>query len=138
MTDLTLFTSGTAPAAGAAATGVPARSCSGAGSAVPGETVAHAVDLLDALMVTLRSLGGDWIEERLGLVGRCEARLASVKSDTVAELASRDGEARADALESLVTRTGSGNPQNTTLLVIADYDTTTGQLADPQLTTAPP
>ena len=90
MTDLTLFTSGTAPAA----TGVPARSCSGAGSAVPGETVAHAVDLLDALMVTLRSLGGDWIEERLGLVGRCEARLASVKSETVAELARRDGEAR--------------------------------------------
>ena len=294
MTDLTLFTSGTAPPAGAAATGVPARSCSGAGSAVPGETVAHAVDLLDALMVTLRSLGGDWREERLGLGGRCEARWAAVKSETGAELARRDGEARAaeavrarlrqsrggakrdvklagqlaelpetaealadgvitpqharmiadaaeqtpvneaellaaaeseptdvfghtlrdhvneqtageelqqrrrrqraqrrlnlkhqsdgmvelfgrfdpvagarietalaaaakklwhdedpknratpaqryaDALESLVTGTGSGNPQNTTLLVIADYDTTTGQLADPQLADGTP
>ncbi len=61
----------------------------------PEENAAHAVGLLEELVATLRSLGGDWLEERLGLVGRCEARMASVKSDTVTELARRDGEAHA-------------------------------------------
>ena len=51
--------------------------------------------LLDALVVALRSVGGELLEERLGMVGRCEARLAAVKTDTVAELARRDGEAQA-------------------------------------------
>ena len=132
MTDLTLFTSGTAPPAGAAVTGVGARTRDGAGSAVPGETVAHAVDLLDALMVTLRSLGGDWIEERLGLVGRCEARLASVKSDTVAELASRDGEARAaEAVRARLRQSRGGAKRDVKLAgQLADLPETAGALAD--------
>ena len=147
MTDLTLFTNGTAavddaPAAGAgtAGTGVaPAATSRGtlertapAGTAgrAPGvthgvsqasrertapagtarradhgartagprssdEALAQAAALSDALVVALRSVGGELLEERLELVGRCEARLASVRSDTVAELTRRDGEAGA-------------------------------------------
>ena len=45
----------------------------------------------------MRSLGGGLLEERLGLVGRCEAGLAAVRSETVAELALRDGEVKAAA-----------------------------------------
>ena len=56
---------------------------------------AHLLGLLDALVVGLRSLGGERLEERLGLVGRCDARLAGVRAETVAALAARDGEARA-------------------------------------------
>lgn len=47
------------------------------------------------VLAGLRSLGGELLEERLGLVGRCEAGLAAVRSETVAELARRDGEAKA-------------------------------------------
>ena len=108
MTDPTLFTNGTPPA--------PAdRSC-GAGRsdhrnpstppAPPGAAAVNSprgrdsvsgqvVGLLDALVAGLRGLGGERLEERLGLVGRCEARLAGVKAETVAALARRDGEARA-------------------------------------------
>ena len=50
---------------------------------------------LEALLVGLRSLGGDLLEERLGLIGRCEAALAAVRSETVGELARRDGHAKA-------------------------------------------
>ena len=50
---------------------------------------------VEALLSGLRSLGGELLEERLGLVGRCEAGLAAVRSETVAELARRDGEAKA-------------------------------------------
>ena len=39
----------------------------------------------------------------------------------------------ADALETLITRDGSGKSQSTTLLVIADYDTTAGRLQNPRL-----
>ena len=136
MTDLTLFTSGTAPPAGAATTGVAARTCNGARSAVSGETVAHAVDLLDALMVTLRSLGGDWIEERLGLVGRCEARLASVKSETVAELARRDGEARAaEAVRARLRQSRGGAKRDVKLAgQLAELPETAEALADGVIT----
>ncbi|MCY3924204.1 MAG: DUF222 domain-containing protein [bacterium] len=143
MTDLTLFTAGTAPpacgdsaegadgatsgaalrAGSTAVTGAGAGAASGAdpaaatrtggrdgarpageanqasdaGAGAPADSgaAARAVGLLDALVAALRSLGGDRLEERLGLVGTCEARLASVRSQTVAELARRDGEARA-------------------------------------------
>ena len=74
-------TTATRPASGALAAGAP--------------TSGHLVGLLDALVVGLRALGGERLEERLGLVGRCEARLAGVRADTVAALAARDGEARA-------------------------------------------
>ena len=50
---------------------------------------------IEALLVGLRSLGDELLEERLSLVGRCEAGLAAVRSETVAELARRDGEAEA-------------------------------------------
>ena len=51
--------------------------------------------LLDPLLAGLRALGGEHLEERLQIVGRCEARLAAVRAKTVAALARRDGEARA-------------------------------------------
>ncbi len=46
----------------------------------------------------LGSLGGGRLEECLRLVGRCEARLAAVKADKVAELAQWRGEAHAAAV----------------------------------------
>ena len=44
----------------------------------------------------------------------------------------------ADALETLITRDGSGKSQSTTLLVIADYDTTAGRLQNPRLADGTP
>ena len=55
----------------------------------------YLLGLLDELVVGLRSLGGERLEERLGLVGRCDARLAGVRAETVAALAERVGEAGA-------------------------------------------
>ena len=103
MTDLTLF---------ADTSGAVAPSESGAGAVVAagtravsrGETAPRTVESaavdrvagqVEALLVGLRSLGGELLEERLGLVGRCEAGLAAVRSETVAELARRDGAAAA-------------------------------------------
>ena len=60
-----------------------------------GDAVDRVVGLLDALVGGLRGLAGELLEERLGLVGVCEARLAAVKSETVAALAGRVGEAKA-------------------------------------------
>ena len=54
--------------------------------------------LLDALVVGLDGLGGGRLEECLRLLGRCEARLAAVKADKVAELAQWRGEAHAAAV----------------------------------------
>ena len=69
---------------------------SSAGNATPGEpTSGHLLGLLDLLVAGLRGLGGERLEERLRLVGRCDARLAGVRAETVAALAARDGEARA-------------------------------------------
>ena len=51
--------------------------------------------LLDPLVAGLRALGSEHLEERLQIVGRCEARLAAVRAETVAALARRDSEARA-------------------------------------------
>jgi len=50
---------------------------------------------LDVLVGALRDLRGAQVEERLRLVGRCESRLAAVKSEAVAELAAWRGEAHA-------------------------------------------
>ena len=50
---------------------------------------------LDALVAALRDLVGAQVEERLRLVGRCESRLAAVKSEAVAELARWRGVAQA-------------------------------------------
>ena len=58
----------------------------------------HLLGLLDALVVGLDRLGGVRVEECLRLVGRCEARLAAVKADKVAELSLWRGEAHAAAV----------------------------------------
>ena len=63
-----------------------------AGAGAP--TTGHLLGLLDALVVGFRALGGERLEERLRLVGRCDARLAGVRTETVAALAARDGEAK--------------------------------------------
>ncbi len=49
----------------------------------------------DASLAGLRAMGGECLEERLRLVGRCESRLAAVKAETIDALARRDGERRA-------------------------------------------
>ena len=162
MTDLTLFTSGAgttdsaaAPAgidartggapvamgrcdagAGKPATAVDGSGSAASGAATPGETAAHAVELLDALVVTLRSLGGEWLEERLGLVGRCEARLAAVKSETVAELARLVGEAGAAEAVRDRTRNSRGAAKRDVKLAgqLADLPETAGALADGEIT----
>ena len=43
------------------------------------------------------------------------------------------GQRMADAMARLLTREGNGRPQNTRLLVMADFDTVSGQLGDPRL-----
>ena len=164
MTDLTLFTSGvetTDPAAApagidartggapvttdgrGAVAGKPATavdgSCSGSAAsamATPRETAAHAAELLDGLVATLRSLGGEWLEERLGLVGRCEARLAAVKSETVAELARLVGEAGAAEAVRDRTRNSRGAAKRDVKLAgqLADLPETAGALADGAIT----
>ncbi len=59
MTDLTLFTGGTAPPVGAAATGVGARTCYGAGSIIAGrEDSAVGLELLVERVVVLRDACG--------------------------------------------------------------------------------
>ncbi len=50
---------------------------------------------LDAVIERLRALDGDRLEERLGLVGLCENRLAAMRVETVTALVERDGEAGA-------------------------------------------
>ena len=106
------------------------------GVAVPGETAAHAAELLDALVVTLRSLSGEWLEERLGLVGRCEARLAAVKSETVAELARLVGEAGAAEAVRDRTRNSRGAAKRDVRLAgqLADLPDTSEALADGAIT----
>ena len=106
------------------------------GVAAPGETMAHAVELLDALVAALRSLGGELLEERLGLVGRCEARLAAVKSETVAELARLVGEAGAAEAVRDRTRNSRGAAKRDVKLAgqLADLPETAGALADGAIT----
>jgi len=59
------------------------------------DLAARVVASFDASLAGLRALDGERLEERLRIVGRCEARLAAVKAETIATLARRDGEARA-------------------------------------------
>ena len=60
-----------------------------------GDLAGRVLDSLDVLVGALRDLRGARVEERLRLVGRCESRLAAVKSEAVAELATWRGEAHA-------------------------------------------
>ena len=75
----------------------PATSATG-GSGRGGLPSGRLLALLDALVGGLDGLGGGRLEECLRLVGRCEARLAAVKADKVAELARWRGEAHAAAV----------------------------------------
>ena len=114
------------------------RAGSGAESAndAPSESLARAVELLDALVVALRSVNGELLEERLGLVGRCEARLAAVKSETVAELARLVGEAGAAEAVRDRTRNSRGAAKRDVKLAgqLADLPETAGALADGEIT----
>ena len=91
---------------------------------------------LEALLAGLRSLGGELLEERLGLVGRCEAGLAAVRSETVAELARRDGEARAAEAVRDRLRQSRGSAKRDVKLAgqLADLTGTSQALADGDIT----
>ena len=144
MTDLTLF---------ADTSGAVAPSESGAGAVVAagtravsrGETAPRTVESaavdrvagqVEALLVGLRSLGGELLEERLGLVGRCEAGLAAVRSETVAELARRDGAAAAAEAVRDRLRQSRGSAKRDVKLAgqLADLPDTSQALADGAIT----
>ena len=65
----------------------PTGSAPGARAAAGEPTAGHLLGLLDVLVVGLRALAGERVEECLRVVGRCEARLAAVKAEKVEELA---------------------------------------------------
>lgn len=91
---------------------------------------------VEALLAGLRSLGGELLEERLGLVGRCEAGLAAVRSETVAELARRDGEAKAAEAVRDRLRQSRGSAKRDVKLAgqLADLAGTAQALADGDIT----
>jgi len=91
---------------------------------------------VEALLAGLRSLGGEFLEERLGLVGRCEAGLAAVRSETVAELARRDGEAKAAEAVRDRLRQSRGSARRDVKLAgqLADLTSTAQALADGDIT----
>ena len=123
---------GTAVVAGRSAGGADAIGRDGAGR----DALARAAGHLDALVAALRSAGGELLEERLGLVGRCEARLAAVKSETVAELARLVGEAGAAEAVRDRTRNSRGAAKRDVKLAgqLADLPETAGALADGAIT----
>ena len=90
MTELNLFSDQTPQATEVGATGGE--------SDRGGLSSAQLLGLLDGLVVGLDGLSGGRLEECLRIVGRCEARLAAVKADKVAELAQWRGEAHAAAV----------------------------------------
>ena len=98
--------------------------------------VGGVVGQLEALLVGLRSLGGELLEERLGLIGRCEAGLAAVRSETVAELARRDGKAKAAEAVRDRLRQSRGSAKRDVKLAgqLADLDGTAQALAGGDIT----
>ncbi len=99
MTELSLFSDQTPSATEAGGT-TPAAEV-GVATSEPGRggrSSGQLLGLLDALVVGLDGLGGGRLEECLRILGRCEARLAAVKADKVAELARWRGEAHAAAV----------------------------------------
>ena len=99
MTELSLFSDPTPPATeiddSAPASGPGDVAAEPGRGGLPSEQL---LAMLDALVVGLDGLGGGRLEECLRLLGRCEARLAAVKADKVAELARWRGEAHAAAV----------------------------------------
>ena len=90
----------------------------------------------EALLAGLRSLGGELLEDRLSLIGRCEAGLAAVRSETVAELARRDGEAKAAEAVRGRLRQSRGSAKRDVKLAgqLADLAGTSQALADGDIT----
>ena len=103
---------------------------------VEGNAVGRVAGQLEALLVGLRSLGGELLEERLGLVGRCEAGLAAVRSETVAELARRHGEAKAaEAVRARLRQSRGGAKRDVKFAGrLADLPDTAKALADGAIT----
>lgn len=165
MTDPTLFSDTTGSGvdratvrdgASSPATHTPSTRCGGAGadgdvrrhpvrpgeaSARPHDRAAHdpvgrASGQVETLLVGLRSLGGELLEERLSLIGRCEAGLAAVRSETIAELARRDGEARAAEAVRQRSRQSRGSAKRDVKLAgqLADLTGTSQALADGDIT----
>ena len=110
---------------------------SSAGNPTPGEpTSGHLLGLLDLLVAGLRGLGGERLEERLRLVGRCDARLAGVRAETVAALAERVGEARtADVLRNDLKQSRGGAKREVQFAErLGDLPGTAGALAEGAIT----
>ncbi len=103
---------------------------------VKGGAVGRVAGRLEALLVELRSVGGEQLEERLGLVGRCEAGLAAVRSETVAELARRGGAAAAAEAVRDRLRQSRGSAKRDVKLAgqLADLPDTSQALADGAIT----
>lgn len=91
---------------------------------------------LDAVIAKLRGLDGDRLEERLGLVGFCENRLAAVRVQTVTALVERDGEAKAsDAVRTNVGQSRSSAKREVRLAgQLAEMPETSGALAEGSIT----
>ena len=100
------------------------------------DAVGRVASQVEALLVGLRSLGGELLEERLRLVGRCEAGLAAVRSETVAALARRDGGAKAAEAVRDRLRQSRGSAKRDVKLAgqLADLTGTTQALADGDIT----
>ena len=100
------------------------------------DAVGRVAGQLEALVAGLRSLGGELLEGRLGMVGRCEAGLAAVRSETVAELARRDGEAKAAEAVRDRLRQSRGSAKRDVKLAgrLADLAGTAQALADGDIT----
>ncbi len=102
----------------------------------PSDPVGRVAGMFEALVVGLRSLSGDLLEERLSVLGRCEAGLAAMRSETVAELARRDGEAKAAEAVRDRLRQSRGSAKRDVKLAgqLADLTGTSQALADGDIT----
>lgn len=91
---------------------------------------------MEGLLAGLRTLGGELLEERLSLIGRCEAGLAAVRSETIAELTRRDGEAKAAEAVRQRSRQSRGSAKRDVKLAgqLADLAGTSQALADGDIT----
>ena len=120
MTDLTLFSQDPVPRMSSASE----------------DLVGRVLGSLDVLVDGLRALSGARVEERLRLVGRCESRLAAVKSEAVAELAAWRGEAQAaDVLRGDLKQSRGAAKREVRLAgQLADVPATAEALADGAIT----
>ena len=114
----------------------PTLFCDTTNSGAERDALGRVAGQVEALLVGLRSLGGELLEERLGLVGRCEAGLAAVRSETVAELARRDGETKAAEAVRDRLRQSRGSAKRDVKLAgqLADLAGTAQALADGDIT----